>query len=38
MAAKSPRDLDEFASVHGVGAAKLKDFGPVFLSAIAAHN
>ena len=37
MAAKAPRDLDAFAQVHGVGAAKLKDFGVVFLKAIAAH-
>jgi ATP-dependent DNA helicase RecQ len=37
MAARSPRDLDAFAAVHGVGAAKLKDFGAIFLSAIAAH-
>jgi ATP-dependent DNA helicase RecQ len=37
MAAQSPRDLDAFAAVHGVGAAKLKDFGAIFLSAIAAH-
>jgi ATP-dependent DNA helicase RecQ len=37
MAARSPRDLDGFAAVHGVGAAKLKDFGAIFLSAIAAH-
>ncbi|HJR55612.1 MAG TPA: DNA helicase RecQ [Rhizomicrobium sp.] len=38
MAARAPRDLDAFAEVHGVGAAKLKDFGAVFLRAIAAHN
>jgi ATP-dependent DNA helicase RecQ len=37
MAARSPRDLDAFAQVHGVGATKLKDFGETFLSAIAAH-
>jgi ATP-dependent DNA helicase RecQ len=37
MAARSPRDLDGFAAVHGVGAAKLKDFGAIFLSAIAAY-
>jgi ATP-dependent DNA helicase RecQ len=35
MAEKRPRDLDDFAQVHGVGAAKLKDFGKVFLAAIA---
>ena len=38
MAARAPRDLDGFAAVHGVGGAKLKDFGAVFLSAIAAHS
>jgi ATP-dependent DNA helicase RecQ len=38
MAAKAPRDLDSFAEVHGVGAAKLKDFGAIFLRAIAAHS
>ena len=38
MAARCPRDLDGFAAVHGVGAAKLKDFGAAFLSAIAAHG
>ena len=37
MAARSPRDLDAFAAVHGVGAAKLKEFGGIFLSTIAAH-
>ena len=30
MAARAPRDLDAFAEVNGVGAAKLKDFGGVF--------
>jgi len=38
MAALCPRNLSEFAGVNGVGAAKLKDFGPVFLAAIAAHG
>ncbi|MGZ5930147.1 MAG: RQC domain-containing protein, partial [Rhizomicrobium sp.] len=38
MAARCPRDLDGFAAVHGVGAAKLKDFGQLFLGAIAAHQ
>jgi ATP-dependent DNA helicase RecQ len=37
IAALRPHDLDSFALVNGVGAAKLKDFGAVFLSAIAAH-
>jgi ATP-dependent DNA helicase RecQ len=36
MAEKRPRDLDDFAQVHGVGAAKLKDFGNAFLAAIKA--
>ncbi len=38
MAARRPRDLDGFAAVNGVGAAKLKDFGTIFLRAIAAHD
>jgi ATP-dependent DNA helicase RecQ len=38
MAARRPRDLDGFAAVNGVGAAKLKDFGAIFLGAIAAHD
>ena len=38
MAERRPRDLDAFAEVHGVGAAKRKDFGQVFLDAIAAHR
>jgi ATP-dependent DNA helicase RecQ len=38
MAALRPHDLDSFALVNGVGAAKLKDFGAVFLSAIAEHG
>ena len=38
MAERRPRDLDAFAEVNGVGAAKLKDFGEIFLSAIAAHR
>jgi ATP-dependent DNA helicase RecQ len=37
MAARSPRDLSAFAAVHGVGAAKLKDFGAIFLNTIVAH-
>lgn len=37
MAERRPHDLDAFAEVNGVGAAKLKEFGKVFLSAIAAH-
>jgi ATP-dependent DNA helicase RecQ len=38
MAERRPQDLDDFAEVNGVGAAKLKEFGKVFLSAIAAHQ
>jgi ATP-dependent DNA helicase RecQ len=38
MAARTPRDLDAFAAVHGVGASKLKDFGAVFLGVIAEHT
>ncbi len=38
MAARRPRSRDEFSEVHGVGAAKLKDFGQEFLAAIAAHD
>jgi ATP-dependent DNA helicase RecQ len=34
MAARQPQDLAAFASVHGVGAAKLKDFGQIFVKAI----
>jgi ATP-dependent DNA helicase RecQ len=35
MARKAPRDLEAFAAVNGVGAAKLKEFGRVFVDAIA---
>ncbi|TPK78094.1 DNA helicase RecQ [Mesorhizobium sp. B2-4-17] len=38
MAERRPRDLDAFAGVNGVGGAKLKEFGQVFLAAIAAHQ
>lgn len=38
MAERRPHDLDAFAEVNGVGAAKLKEFGQVFLGAIAAHQ
>ncbi|TRC92807.1 DNA helicase RecQ [Mesorhizobium sp. WSM4303] len=38
MAERRPQDLDDFAEVNGVGAAKLKEFGAIFLSAIAAHG
>jgi ATP-dependent DNA helicase RecQ len=35
MAARRPADRDAFAEVYGVGAAKLRDFGDVFLAEIA---
>jgi ATP-dependent DNA helicase RecQ len=38
MAERRPTSEREFAEVHGVGSAKLKDFGAVFLRAIAAHD
>jgi ATP-dependent DNA helicase RecQ len=38
MAQLRPRDESEFGMVHGVGAAKLKDFGAIFLKAIREHR
>ena len=38
MAERRPRTRDEFAEVHGVGAAKLKDFAILFLDLIRAHE
>jgi ATP-dependent DNA helicase RecQ len=38
MAARQPRDLDALAEVNGVGAAKLREFGEIFLGAIAGHQ
>jgi ATP-dependent DNA helicase RecQ len=38
MAQLRPRDDGEFGMVHGVGAAKLKEFGKVFLAAIREHR
>lgn len=38
MAARKPQTVDEFAEVHGVGAAKLKAFAGVFLAAIQRHQ
>jgi ATP-dependent DNA helicase RecQ len=38
MAERCPRHLDAFAEVNGVGGAKLKEFGAIFLKAIAAHR
>lgn len=37
MAERRPRDIDAFAEVNGVGAAKLKEFGAAFLAAIVSH-
>jgi ATP-dependent DNA helicase RecQ len=38
MAARRPANEVEFAEVHGVGAAKLKEFANVFLEAIRNHQ
>jgi ATP-dependent DNA helicase RecQ len=38
MAERRPRTTHEFGEVHGVGAAKLRDFAAAFLRAIAAHD
>ncbi|MET3522509.1 ATP-dependent DNA helicase RecQ [Mesorhizobium abyssinicae] len=38
MADRRPRDLDAFAEVNGVGEAKLREFGEIFLEAIAGHR
>jgi len=38
MARSTPRNLREFAMVSGVGTSKLRDFGQVFVDAIAAHR
>jgi ATP-dependent DNA helicase RecQ len=38
MAARRPRNEEEFAAVNGVGAAKLHEFAAPFLTAIAAHD
>jgi len=37
MARQVPRDLDSFATISGVGTSKLRDFGRLFIDAIAAH-
>ena len=34
MAIKKPGTVDEFAEVHGVGRAKLRDFASIFVEAI----
>ena len=38
MAERMPRTVDEFAEVHGVGAAKLQQFAGTFIAAIAEHQ
>ncbi len=38
MAQKRPSTIAEFGEVHGVGAAKLKEFAEPFLGAIRAHG
>ena len=38
MAERRPKNVDEFGEVHGVGAAKQKEFAKTFLEAIAAHE
>ena len=38
MARRAPNSREEFAEVHGVGAAKLKDLAAPFLEAIARFN
>jgi ATP-dependent DNA helicase RecQ len=38
MAQLRPRDDSEFGMVHGVGGAKLKEFGKIFLAAIREHR
>ncbi len=38
MAERPPRDTMEFASISGVGAAKLKQFAGVFLKTIEGHR
>jgi len=38
MARKRPQNMDEMASVHGVGTAKLERFGSTFLDTLAAGH
>jgi ATP-dependent DNA helicase RecQ len=38
MARQVPRDLAAFAEISGVGTSKLRDFGQIFIDAIAAHQ
>ncbi len=37
MAEERPRTLDDFAAIHGVGAAKLQKYGAAFLAVIRDH-
>jgi ATP-dependent DNA helicase RecQ len=34
IAKRRPGDLDELASIHGVGAVKLQKYGPAFLAVL----
>jgi len=34
IAKRRPRNLDELASIHGVGAVKLQKYGPAFLAVM----
>jgi ATP-dependent DNA helicase RecQ len=38
MARRRPKDLTEMAAVHGVGEAKLRQYGQDFLEVIRAHG
>ncbi len=38
MAQRRPHDMESFAEIHGVGAAKLKKFAELFLAIIAATD
>jgi ATP-dependent DNA helicase RecQ len=38
MAAERPRTLEDFAAIHGVGAAKLQKYGAAFLAVIRDHS
>lgn len=37
MAARKPQDLDDFASISGVGEKKTERYGPLFLAVIHSH-
>jgi superfamily II DNA helicase RecQ len=38
MARRKPRTAAEMASVHGVGDAKLRQYGDIFLDVIRQHT